>query len=150
MRDLNRALGERLRAARRARGWSLLDVEEKSGHEFRASVLGAYERGERNLSVPRLYRLAALYRVSPASLLPTGPDDEDRIVVDIAAAEQISGRRAEVIDRFLQAIHRMRQDGSSPALTVRQSDLKILAGLLAEAGEDSSEAGAGSERVEDG
>lgn len=137
--DLNRALGERLRAARRARGWSLLDVEEESGQEFRASVLGAYERGERNLSVPRLYRLAALYRVSPASLLPTGPDDEDRIVVDLAAAESVSGRRAEVIDRFLQAIQRMRQDPSSPALTVRQTDLKILAGLLAEAANDTSD-----------
>ncbi len=143
--DLNRALGERLRAARRARGWSLLDVEEKSGHEFRASVLGAYERGERNLSVPRLYRLAALYRVSPASLLPTGPEDEDRIVVDLAAAENVSGPRAEVIDRFLQAIHRMRQDATSPALTVRQTDLKILAGLLAEAATEPSD----SEWVED-
>ena len=51
-------VGERLRAIRRQKGLSLHDVEARSSLEFKASVLGAYERGERAISVPRLLRLA--------------------------------------------------------------------------------------------
>ena len=41
-----RRVGERLRAIRRQKRLSLQDVEATSDHEFKASVLGAYERGE--------------------------------------------------------------------------------------------------------
>ncbi|MGI9596124.1 MAG: helix-turn-helix domain-containing protein, partial [Acidimicrobiales bacterium] len=53
-----RRVGERLRAIRRQKRLSLQDVEANSNQEFKASVLGAYERGERAISVPRLERLA--------------------------------------------------------------------------------------------
>ena len=65
-----RYVGERLRAIRRQKGLSLHDVEARSDQEFKASVLGAYERGERAISVPRLLRLAELYRVPADQLLP--------------------------------------------------------------------------------
>ena len=52
-----RRVGQRLRAIRRQKGMSLQEVESTSNHEFKASVLGAYERGERIISVPRLQRL---------------------------------------------------------------------------------------------
>ena len=61
-------VGERLRAIRRQKGLSLHDVEARSSLEFKASVLGAYERGERAISVPRLLRLAEIYEV-PADQL---------------------------------------------------------------------------------
>ena len=54
----NEAVGRRLRSIRKQKGLSLQDVEANSGQEFKASVLGAYERGERSLSLPRLQRLA--------------------------------------------------------------------------------------------
>ena len=54
-------VGERLRAIRRQKGLSLHDVEARSTLEFKASVLGAYERGERAISVPRLLRLAEIF-----------------------------------------------------------------------------------------
>ena len=38
-------VGDRLRAIRLQKGLSLHDVEEASQNEFKASVLGAYERG---------------------------------------------------------------------------------------------------------
>jgi hypothetical protein len=38
-------VGERLRATRRQKRLSLQDVEAASRQEFKASVLGAYERG---------------------------------------------------------------------------------------------------------
>src|SRR4029079_18152279 len=65
-----RRVGERLRAIRRQKRLSLQDVEAKSALEFKASVLGAYERGERAISVPRLQRLARFYDVPVDQLLP--------------------------------------------------------------------------------
>ena len=53
-----RKVGDRLRAIRRQKRLSLQEVESTSSQEFKASVLGAYERGERAISVPRLQRLA--------------------------------------------------------------------------------------------
>src|SRR3974390_839301 len=58
-----RAVGSRLRAVRKQMRLSLQAVEAMSDQEFKASVLGAYERGERTISVPRLQRLAPIYDV---------------------------------------------------------------------------------------
>src|SRR5689334_24796683 len=63
-------VGERLRAIRRQKRLSLQDVEAASKQQFKASVLGAYERGERAISVPRLQRLARFYHVPVDQLLP--------------------------------------------------------------------------------
>ena len=65
-----RRVGERLRAIRKQKGLSLQEVEGASQQEFKASVLGAYERGERAISVPRLQRLARFYNVPVDQLLP--------------------------------------------------------------------------------
>ena len=132
MESLNAALGERLRRARRARGWSLLEVEDATDGEFKASVLGAYERGERSVSVARLCRLAELYHVSPSALLPTVTEvaDADPVVVDLTSAENMPPEQAHTLDRYLAAIQVMRRDAAGPTLSVRQSDLKVLAALL--------------------
>ena len=66
-----RAVGSRLRAMRKQMRLSLQAVEAMSDQEFKASVLGAYERGERAISVPRLQRLAKLYDVPVDQLLPS-------------------------------------------------------------------------------
>ena len=58
-------VGARLRAIRRQKHLSLQEVEAASEHECKASVLGAYERGERAISVPRLQRLARLMHCWP-------------------------------------------------------------------------------------
>src|SRR5204863_1678529 len=76
-----RKVGDRLRAIRRQKRLSLQDVEASSVQEFKASVLGAYERGERAISVPRLQRLARFYHVPVDQLLPADegpafPDDD--------------------------------------------------------------------------
>jgi transcriptional regulator with XRE-family HTH domain len=65
-----RRVGERLRLIRKQKGLSLQEVEATSTQEFKASVLGAYERGERAISVPRLQRLAKFYNVPVDQLLP--------------------------------------------------------------------------------
>src|SRR6187431_2560858 len=74
-------VGTRLRSIRRQKRLSLQDVEAASDHEFKASVLGAYERGERAISVPRLQRLARFYSVPVDQLLPREEADTGRIDV---------------------------------------------------------------------
>jgi transcriptional regulator with XRE-family HTH domain len=131
--NFNEQVGERLRDARRGRGWSLIDVEEASSSEFKASVLGAYERGERSVSAARLWRLAQLYQVHVATLLPgaerSGFDDEG-VLVDLDLAESIPAEQGELIDRYLTAIQVMRQDAVGPTLAVRKSDLRVLNALI--------------------
>ncbi|HEV3226436.1 MAG TPA: helix-turn-helix transcriptional regulator, partial [Acidimicrobiales bacterium] len=78
-----RKVGERLRAIRRQKGLSLQDVEATSRQEFKASVLGAYERGERAISVPRLQRLARFYSVPVDQLLPREDGETTSDVLDL-------------------------------------------------------------------
>lgn len=116
MTDFNGQLGSLIRRARRSRGWSLIDVEDASEGEFKASVLGAYERGERTLSVSRLTRLSELYEVNTADLIPTMrsiPSDE--VVIDLVATESLDGERAKVIDQYLAAIRLMRSGSRMPS-----------------------------------
>jgi len=75
--DYAKAVGSRLRAVRKQMRLSLQAVEAMSDKEIKASVLGAYERGERAISVPRLQRLAKLYDVPVDQLLPQD-DNADR------------------------------------------------------------------------
>ena len=75
-------VGERLRLIRKQKGLSLQEVEAASNQEFKASVLGAYERGERAISVPRLQRLGRFYNVPVDQLLPQDPDEFGRIRTD--------------------------------------------------------------------
>lgn len=127
--QLTESIGKRIRAVRKGRGLSLLEVEELSDGEFKASVLGAYERGERSISVARLIRLATVLGEHPAALLPRL---EDGPVVDLSAVERLDADRAEVLDGFLGAIQRMRQDPEATSLAVRRSDLEVLSALLGE------------------
>jgi transcriptional regulator with XRE-family HTH domain len=108
-------LGTRRRAVRRQQHLSLHDVEVVSNLEFKASVLGAYERGERAISVPRLQRLARLYRVPIAVIVApderTAPSQADRpVTIDLVALRQLQGPDAVLLDRYLHAIEVERGD----------------------------------------
>jgi transcriptional regulator with XRE-family HTH domain len=118
-------LGLRLRAARRQRGWSLGELESYTGGEFKASVVGAYERGERALSVQRLVRLAEIYAVPAADLLPLG-QSERGVLIDLEMAAD--SKDGDLIDRYLAAIHFLRREGRPDE--VRDSDKAVIASLL--------------------
>ena len=111
------SLGLRLRSARRQRGWSLGELESYTGGEFKASVVGAYERGERALSVQRLVRLAEIFAVPAADLAQS--------LYRKLAADSKDG---DLIDRYLAAIHFLRREGSPDE--VRDSDKAVIASLL--------------------
>lgn len=121
--DFNYALGQRLRAARRHRGWSLGDVEANTDGEFKASVVGAYERGERAISVQRFVSLADIYGSAPSELLPAGtmPD----LVIDL---EALAGDDGDLLDRYLAAIQMMRKQPGVDQ--VRDSDRAVISSLL--------------------
>lgn len=143
--DYSIHLGERIRVIRRQKRLSLQDVEARSESEFKASVLGAYERGERAVSMPRLHRLAEFYDVPVDQLLPAalgqiqveaaGDDPPawvpgQKVVIDLVAMVDVSGPEVELVRRYLGIIQVKRQDFNGRVLTIRQDDLQALAAIL--------------------
>jgi len=142
-------VGERLRAIRRQKDLSLQDVEQASREEFKASVLGAYERGERAISVPRLQRLARFYNVPVDRLLPgdVSPDgvelidlnedaeaarrifrdQDERVRIDLQRLGAIESPERELLTRYLHQIQMQRQDYNGRVLTIRREDLRAIA-----------------------
>jgi len=133
-------VGERLRAIRKQKRLSLQEVESQSSQEFKASVLGAYERGERALSVPRLDRLAEFYNVPIEQLLPreiTGMEAaalespiNKKLAIDVSKLLQLSGSPFEMLARYLRLIQVQRQDFNGRVITVRGDDTRAIAAML--------------------
>ena len=153
-----RRVGERLRTIRRQKGMSLHEVEHASGQEFKASVLGAYERGERIISVPRLQRLAGYYNVPVDQLLPVTGDLEgapaadrdsadgghpgtersrtradnagEKVTFDLARFREVEDPELDMVRQYLNSIQVMRQDFNGRVLTIRRDDIRAIAGLF--------------------
>jgi transcriptional regulator with XRE-family HTH domain len=145
-----RAVGLRLRAVRRQKRMSLQAVEKSSGEEFKASVLGAYERGERTISVPRLQRLAQIYSVPVDQLLPAdishpigraasmatgsrgGPGDKPsrKITVDLVRLDEANGPERDLLRHFLASVQVQRGDFNGKVLTIREGDLRVMASMF--------------------
>jgi transcriptional regulator with XRE-family HTH domain len=151
-------VGERLRLIRKQKGLSLQEVEAASDQEFKASVLGAYERGERAISVPRLQRLGRFYNVPVDQLLPQDADEfgrmrgddevidltsgeaapqrpvrraeDDRVSIDLTKLQGIAGQEREMLGRYLGMIQVQRQDFNGKVLTIRSEDLRAIACLF--------------------
>jgi transcriptional regulator with XRE-family HTH domain len=148
-----RAVGSRLRAMRKQMRLSLQAVEAMSDQEFKASVLGAYERGERAISVPRLQRLAKLYDVPVDQLLPNddampggrwGASEDaangrriapvstvpDKVAIDLTKLHTVSGPERDLLRRFLSMIQVHRQDFNGRMITIRAEDVRAIACLF--------------------
>jgi len=144
-------VGQRLRSIRRQKGLSLQEVESTSSQEFKASVLGAYERGERIISVSRLQRLAGLYNVPVDQLLPRttgrvgdlangsdngavngGPSDAlpEQITFDLTRIDDVADAELGMLCRYLTSIVMRRQDFNGRVLTIRRDDMRTMAGLM--------------------
>ena len=153
-------VGERLRSVRKQKRLSLQAVEASSQQEFKASVLGAYERGERAISVPRLQRLARFYSVPVDQLLPRdlgldpawggvsgGPEEidlaaaeqaerraaserDERVTIDLTKLESLSAPERDLLGRYLGMIQVQRQDFNGRVLTIRSEDLRAIACLF--------------------
>jgi transcriptional regulator with XRE-family HTH domain len=131
-------VGRRLRAVRRARKMSLDDIERESGGRWSASAIGAYERGFRNLSLPRLQELAEFYGVPMAVLLGESdvversviPSGRTRVVLDLAALADTEEPGAHQIVRYVQSIILERGDFNGRMLSIRRDDVRALCAIL--------------------
>jgi transcriptional regulator with XRE-family HTH domain len=131
-------VGERLRTIRKQKRLSLHEVEAQTNQEFKASVLGAYERGERALSLPRLDRLAQFYRVPIGQLLPrdaasvgeASTGERQKLAIDITKLTQLTGAPFEMLTRFVRMIQVQRQDFNGRVLTIRADDKRAIAAML--------------------
>src|SRR6201990_1356893 len=89
-----KALGIRLRAMRQQQGLSLQGVEEKSDGQWKAVVVGSYERGDRAVTVQRLSELADFYGVPISELLPEREaiialEQSPRIILDLEKLQAV-------------------------------------------------------------
>lgn len=121
----------RLRAVRTQRRLSLDEVERRSGGRWSASAIGAYERGFRNLSLPRLQELAEFYDVPMSVLLGEvdireySSERPERIVLDLLALERVE--EAVLVSRYAKTIVLERGDWNGRVLSIRRDDVRALA-----------------------
>ncbi|MCL4443521.1 MAG: transcriptional regulator [Actinobacteria bacterium] len=148
-----KTVGDKLRTVRKQMRMSLQRVEVLSDREFKASVLGAYERGERSISVPRLQRLAKLYDVPVDQLLPDLDADsrwqpiirrssmhytptnvplanQEKVTLDLAKLNSSTGPEQDLLRRFLSVVQIQRQDFNGQMITIRGEDLRIVAAMF--------------------
>lgn len=144
-RDYQRALGERLRAIRTQQGMSLADVEGASNGTWKSVVVGAYERGDRAITIARLERLAEFYGVPVPVLLPEASPgargdagEHPSIVIDLTrlpdvdppVQEAVADEPVVAVARLAEQIRSRRQDPVGSSLTLRGDDVHRLAMVL--------------------
>lgn len=133
-----RELGTRLRQIRMQKGYSLIAVESASDKEFKASVLGAYERGERTIGVARLKRLAEHYEVPLEQLLPGAPEKRisgaevarNTLRLDLTRIARIQGLEGDLLRRQLGLLQLSRQDFNGRVMSIRRDDQLVLAAIF--------------------
>lgn len=142
-----KSIAARMRKLRKARGWTLADVEIQSQGRIRAVVIGSYERGDRSMSVERAIEIADLFNIPLAELLcepsaigsraastPSANSAKSAtIVIDLRGAEKAIFEEKETARSFalfLAWIVGLRQDWNGEILSLRRSDLDTLALLM--------------------
>jgi transcriptional regulator with XRE-family HTH domain len=132
--DYAKAVGERLRRIRIQKGMSLQDVQQASEGRWKAAVVGAYERGDRNVTIARLSELAAFYTVPMSEILPddglsarTAGEGRRRVVLNLEGLEGVPEPDRDPLSRFTTAIQMQRGDYNGRVLTIREDDLMALA-----------------------
>ena len=110
---------------------SLDDVERQSSGRWSASAIGAYERGFRTLSLPRLHELAEFYDVPVSVLLGEQTSTHEgppKLVLDLEALNRVP--EAAPVQRFVRSIIVERGDYNGRVLTIRRDDLRAICALL--------------------
>ncbi|MFA5918003.1 MAG: helix-turn-helix transcriptional regulator [Candidatus Nanopelagicaceae bacterium] len=132
----NESIAVRIRKIRKARGWSLADVEKFSKGNFKAVVLGSYERGDRTMSVKRAIDLANFYGVPLHYLV-----QEEQVPVMVGRNPLIldlrrvrskvdGGEKTRLLATFVAWISHQRNDWNGEVMSLREGDLSLLGLLL--------------------
>jgi transcriptional regulator with XRE-family HTH domain len=116
---------------------SLQDVQAASAGRWKAAIVGAYERGDRNVTVARLSELAEFYGVSVREALPgetiavpSRPPARRRIVLNLDRLDRVPEAERDALERFAAAIYSERGAVAEPTLAIREGDLFALAAMF--------------------
>lgn len=133
-RPTSESVAARLRALRKSKGWTLHDIEVRSGGSVKAVVMGSYERGTRALSLARTMELAQLFGIPLANLLGDFSNEEPTQAPSMTLdqrkirekAESGSDKNSLILNSFISAIALRRNDWNGEVLTLRASDFDTL------------------------
>ena len=126
-------IAARLRALRIQARLTLLDVERLSNGLIGGVVLGSYERGARALSVKKIIQLATFYEVPVEELISGMKSQGDKIEEKSTIDFQKTRNRADsdsdigMLSNFLTGIAHLRGDWNGQIITIRESDLRVVA-----------------------
>ena len=123
----------RLRMLRSAARLTLADVERLSNGSIGSVALGSYERGTRALSLKKIIQLATFFEVPVEELISgrkmSQREQEAKSTIDF----QRTRNRAEtdvdiaLLAQFLMGIAQLRGDWNGQIITIRESDLRVVA-----------------------
>jgi transcriptional regulator with XRE-family HTH domain len=124
----------RIRTLRKARGWTLHEVEKRSSGSIKAVVMGSYERGSRALSLARSIEIAELFGIPTANLLEdfsrTDANNPETLTLDQRRLAELikidPDLKLITLRSFISAIAARRSDWNGEVLTLRASDFDTL------------------------
>jgi transcriptional regulator with XRE-family HTH domain len=142
----------RIRQLRRERGLTLRDFEEKSGGKIRAIVMGAYERGDRSMSLGKLIEISKVFGIELSHLIgsaeltqssgtqssgtqssgtQSSATPSSRYIFDLRALNSLEDSPQKVILlRYLSRIAEQRGDWGGEVISLRQSDIESLSKVI--------------------
>ena len=123
-------VGAALRRARTSRGLTLRDAAQAGPEEVKPTTLASYERGERPVSVDRLFRLSFMYRISPARLVADvlrRVEGRPPVRIDVRRIRDLGGAEAGILDGFIRNVLMLRDQPVADVVTLREGDLEVLA-----------------------
>ena len=127
----------RIRQLRREKGLTLLECEILSRGRIRAVVLGAYERGDRSMSLKKVIEIAELFDVPLAHLIAAELHPEEsqvagsRHIYDLRALRALSPSEQKILlSRYLSRIAEQRGDWAGEVISIRQADVEAIARLV--------------------
>jgi transcriptional regulator with XRE-family HTH domain len=127
----------RIRQLRRERGLTLLAFEKLSGGQIRAVVLGAYERGDRSMSLNKVIEIAKVFGVELAHIM--GPSTEhsggtritERHIYDLRALQALGPcAEKEVLTKYVKRIAHQRGDWAGEIISLREEDIHALSRVI--------------------
>ena len=130
----NFEIGQRMRTARKKRGWTIAEMAEFG--KIKAVVIGSYERGSRNMPISRLGEIARILGVDVEYLLGQSPSRQAIALVltlDLRAISRPSftnPARLALVVTYCAGIVKKRSDWNGEVLSIRESDLLNLSFAL--------------------
>ena len=106
MQKIQKQVGARIRELRNARGWSQEELAERAG--LHSTFIGQVERGERNLALSNLKKLADAFELSLSEMieLPKGKPTQKRALEGelIMRARQLNAAALRFVLRVIEAM----------------------------------------------